>query len=436
MKIFYYGIWLCLSAWMLTVNVIDVRPAAAAPLRFSQETRYTAAPGHIVRKKRNTPSRPAGLPTLVQDVRVMPHADHTRLVLDLQRSVTFTQNRRTKPDRVIIQLHNSLLTKAALAKLNNGDLPDEISITQADHSAPQSVLIALDLETISDYKLLPLNRPARLVVDLFNRQPREESQPVTVPPPPVAVDPISKQAPRPPHADINTIVIDAGHGGKDPGAIGRNGTAEKDITLQVSLLLRDLIEKRLGKRVLMTRDQDVFVELEDRAAFANTNKADLFVSVHVNSHPHRTTKGVEVYHFGEASDPRALAVAARENGMPIEETGTGVPAILASLLTGKKLEESLELAWTIKQAMVSHLSTHYDIIDHGVKTGPFYVLRHTAMPSILAEIAFISNSTEERLMQGKPFLTRIAEGIFEGVQAFINPPPAAPMEEQARRVKG
>ena len=352
----------------------------------------------------------------------MPHPDHTRLVLDLQRTVTFTQNRQTKPDRLLIRLHNSLLGKAALAKLNRDNFPDTVVITQSNRTVPQMVLISLDLESISDYKLQPLNRPARLVLDLFSRPSREE-----VAPPPAPAVPVPETSATPPlqrktRPDIDLIVIDAGHGGKDPGAVGRGGTAEKDITLQVSLMLRDLIDKNLGKRVLMTRDQDVFVELEDRAKFANANKADLFVSVHVNSHPHRATKGVEVYHFGEASDPRALAVAARENGTPIEDTGAGVSAILASLLTGKKLEESLELAWTTKQAMVTHLDTHYDIVDHGVKTGPFYVLRHTAMPSILAEIAFISNPNEERLMREPAFLSRIAEGIFEGVKAFINPP--------------
>jgi N-acetylmuramoyl-L-alanine amidase len=377
MKMFHDGIRFCLAAGLLGLFAMDVHPSIVSPPHFSQDNRPVGVPGHPVRKKNKTPARSAGLPTLVQDVRVMPYSDHTRLVLDLQRSVTFTQNRQTKPDRVIIQLHNSLLGKSALAKLNTGDFPHEVVITQADESTPHTVLIALDLETISDYKLLPLNRPTRLVVDLFNRPPPEAVQP-----PPPSTQPAANHTgapPQPAHrqarAHIETIVIDAGHGGKDPGAIGRGGTAEKDITLQVSLLLRDLIEGHLGKRVLMTRDRDVFIELEDRAKFANSHKADLFVSVHVNSHPQRTTKGVEVYHFGEASDPRALAVAARENGTPIEDTGVGLQYILADLLTSKKMEDSLELAWTTKQAMVSHLDTHYDIVDHGVKTGPFYVLR-------------------------------------------------------------
>lgn len=221
--------------------------------------------------------------------------------------------------------------------------------------------------------------------------------------------------------DIRIIVIDAGHGGKDPGAIGRSGMAEKDITLFVSLRLRELIIKRLGKGVLMTRDRDVFIELEDRAKFANNMGADLFVSVHVNSHPQRSTKGVEIYHFGEATDRRALEVAARENGTPIKDTGIGWEYLVADLLTTKKVQESLELAWTTKKAMIARLDDYYDVEDHGVKTAPFYVLRFTTMPSILAEIAFITNPTEERLMQSDAFLYRIAESIFDGIKTYVKP---------------
>jgi N-acetylmuramoyl-L-alanine amidase len=217
------------------------------------------------------------------------------------------------------------------------------------------------------------------------------------------------------------VVIDPGHGGKDPGAVGRGGSAEKDITLKVGLLLKQMLTDRLGKQVVMTRERDVSLELEDRTTFANRHNADLFVSIHVNSHSQRGIRGLEVYHFGEASDPRALAVAARENGTPIENTGVGWQYLVADLLTSKKMEESLELAWSAKQALVSQLNAQYEVVDHGVKTGPFYVLRFTAMPSILAEIAFISNPTEERLMQTPAFLKRVAEGIFEGVKAFIAP---------------
>ena len=214
-------------------------------------------------------------------------------------------------------------------------------------------------------------------------------------------------------------MIDPGHGGKDPGTHGRRGTEEKDIVLKVGLKLRDLLRKEQGYRVLMTRDRDVFVELEDRANFANTNEADLFISIHVNSHPQRSVRGIEIYHFGEAKDQRALEVAARENGTPLNSTGVGWEYLVADLLTAKKIENSLDLAWNTKEAMITHLNGHYALVDHGVKTAPFYVLRFTSMPSILAEIAYLSNSTEEQLLRNNTFLNRVAASIREGLKAYL-----------------
>lgn len=218
---------------------------------------------------------------------------------------------------------------------------------------------------------------------------------------------------------MTTIVIDPGHGGKDPGALGHHGTEEKDITLKVALKLRDLLSRQRGVRILMTRERDEFIELGDRAKFANRHEADLFVSIHVNSHPQRSVKGIEIYHFGEAKDQRALEVAARENGTPLNNTGVGWEYLVADLLTAKKIEESLELAWTAKEAMVTNLNGHYDLVDHGVKTAPFYVLRFTSMPSILAEIAYISNSGEEELLRTSRFTTLVAEALMEGVTSFL-----------------
>ncbi len=352
--------------------------------------------------------QPAKRLTVVRDLRVKSYPDFTRVVLDLQRNVTFTQSHQKNPSRVVIKLQNATLGKVAKAKLSGKEFPDEIAIAQPH---PRAVTVSLNLETISDYRIQPLNRPARLVVDLINSSPAPPVAPVTTL---RTAQPLSRE-------EVRTIVIDPGHGGKDAGAIGRHGTEEKDITLKVGLRLRDLITQHLGKRVLMTRDKDVFVELEDRAKFANSKDADLFVSIHVNSHPQRSTKGLEVYHFGEASDRRALEVAARENGTPLDETGVGWQYLVADLLTTKKIEDSLDLAWTTKQAMVAHLDSRYDLVDHGVKTAPFYVLRFTTMPSILAEVAFISNPTEEQLMQSEAFLSRIAEALFQGIKAFVNP---------------
>jgi N-acetylmuramoyl-L-alanine amidase len=396
------------------------------PLSAPGQGRVLARPGwageigHATPTKRKTHKAAPG-PSTIQDIRITAYPEYTRLVFDLQRQVTFTQHRQKKPHRLIIELQNALLGKVAKARLAEGSLPADITIAQ---TAAHSVALSLDLEAVSDYKLLPLQKPSRLVVDLYTKAPAAETAaaaPVTADAPGVPPGPVRKSIRR----DIHTVVIDPGHGGKDPGAIGRNGSAEKDITLKVGLLLKQMLADRLGTQVIMTRERDVFLELEERTTFANRNNADLFVSIHVNSHGQRGIRGVEVYHFGEASDPRALAVAARENGTPIENTGVGWQYLVADLLTSKKMEESLELAWSAKQALVSELNPQYEVVDHGVKTGPFYVLRFTAMPSILAEIAFISNPTEERLMQSPAFLKRIAEGIFEGIKAFIAPAQSA-----------
>ncbi|MGH7251429.1 MAG: N-acetylmuramoyl-L-alanine amidase, partial [Nitrospiraceae bacterium] len=385
----------CLAAALLLgLPAIGPRPVLAAPSR-SATLNAEAATHSVARKMRQSrkkPARPAAPPTVVKDLRVMAYPDHTRLVLVLQRDVTFTQNRQRNPDRLIIELQNALLGTAAKTVLSDKEFPQEIAIAQRH---PRSVTVSLNMAAISDYKLLPLTRPSRLVVDVYPRMDiGTVRSPAGASPPTVASLPQPRSAKRPVRPEIKTIVLDPGHGGKDPGAIGRTGIAEKDIVLKVGLKLRELITKQLGNHVLMTRHQDMFVDLEDRAKFANATEADLFISIHVNSHPQRSTKGLEVYHFGEASDQRALEVAARENGTPIKDTGIGWQYFVADLLTTKKVEESLELAWTTKQAMVTHLDSHYDVVDHGVKTGPFYVLRYTAMPSILAEIAFISNPTE------------------------------------------
>ena len=445
---------------VLVATPVSLPMASSANLAFSQGGPATPAqaPAGRGRKARKKFVPAVVTPILVRDVRFKAYPDHTRVVLDLQRSTSFTQNRLKNPDRIIIELQNALLGKTAKDRLTETKLPDEIAIGQPH---PRSVTISLDMNAVSDYKLLPLRSPDRLVVDVFNQTPAQPAAPThkpaiplaappaaspspppapavtaiqpapeAVPPPPAPAPQVKAPAPVAPppklesravRDNIKIIVIDAGHGGKDPGAIGRSGMAEKDITLFVSLRLRELIIRRLGKGVLMTRDRDVFIELEDRAKFANNMGADLFVSVHVNSHPQRSTKGVEIYHFGEATDRRALEVAARENGTPIKDTGIGWEYLVADLLTTKKVQESLELAWTTKKAMIARLDDYYDVEDHGVKTAPFYVLRFTTMPSILAEIAFITNPTEERLMQSDAFLHRIAESIFDGIKAYIKP---------------
>jgi N-acetylmuramoyl-L-alanine amidase len=354
--------------------------------------------------------------TTIQNIRTANSPGTTRLVFDLDAKAHPSKHPLLRAEGVTIEIPNAILSSSAKTKLAAGMIAKPFIITQ---SSERSVEVSLPTGSFQSYKLLTLANPYRFVIDVVGPGEPPSVPPVqsttnlelSLPTPPQPLQPRSKL--------FTTIVIDPGHGGRDPGARGQRGTEEKDITLKVALKLRDLLRRQPGVRVLMTRDRDQFIELEDRAKFANGQAADLFVSIHVNSHPQRSVKGIEIYHFGEAKDQRALEVAARENGTPLSSTGVGWEYLVADLLTAKKIEASLELAWTAKEAMVTNLNGHYALVDHGVKTAPFYVLRFTSMPSILAEIAYISNSSEEDLLRTGPFTTRVAEALMDGINTFL-----------------
>ena len=371
------------------------------------------------KRSRTSPIRMAptalGL-TTIQNIRTASSPGVTRLVLDLDSKARPSKHPQLRAEGVTIEIPNATLGSSAKAKLAAGRIAKPFIITQ---SSERSVEVSLPAGSFQGYKLLTLTNPYRLVIDVVRpgaplSAPPVESTPRLDPPLPTPPQPVQPRG-----KSFTTIVIDPGHGGRDPGARGQRGTEEKDITLKVALKLRDLLRKQPGVLVLMTRERDQFIELEDRAKFANGQEADLFVSIHVNSHPQRSVKGIEIYHFGEAKDQRALEVAARENGTPLSSTGVGWEYLVADLLTAKKIEASLELAWTAKEAMVTNLNGQYALVDHGVKTAPFYVLRFTSMPSILAEIAYISNSAEEELLRTSHFTTRVAEALVDGINTFL-----------------
>ena len=425
-------------AWLLswTVALASAEMPSEPAWPVVPQVSGDAGPPHflLVRQGSGESSR---YPIIVRDLRTWSTPDGTRLVLDLNHKGSFTETHLRNPDRVVIEVTNAILGKSSRQRVSGGTIPQSFQIAQ---SRPRVVSITLARTQGSKYKAFTLDNPDRLVIDLYHKSKDQIRQigdtsatspsapAVALPTPPAipkptVTEPVRPTAPKP-ASPIQTIVIDPGHGGKDPGTVGQHGTTEKDVTLKVGLLLKDLLATLPNTRVLMTRERDAFIELEDRAKFANGKDADLFVSIHVNSHPHKGVRGLEIYHFGEAKDQRALEVAARENGTPLNNTGVGWEYLVADLLTTKKIEHSLELAWTAKQAMVTNLNGRYSTIDHGVKTAPFYVLRFTTMPSILAEIAFMSNPAEEEQMRTQPFLAHIAESIFEGVKTYLrtNPP--------------
>jgi len=416
------ALWHILTLALL-VGIFDLHEHALDPFHANQAYAATnAAPQEPSTKPKRSHTSPVRLSptgfglTTIQNLRTASTPGWSRLVLDLDSKARPNRQPQLQAEGVTIEIPNTTLSQVVRAKLAAGKVPNHFIITQ---NSERSVDVSLPAGSFKSYKVLTLTNPYRLVIDVIpTREPQtaqlvesttDRGIPLTTPPQPV----------QPRARSIKTIVIDPGHGGKDPGARGQRGTEEKDITLKVALKLRSLLNKQPGIRVLMTREEDQFVELEDRAKFANRQEADLFVSIHVNSHPQRSVKGIEIYHFGEAKDQRALEVAARENGTPLNSTGVGWEYLVADLLTAKKIEESLELAWTAKEAIVTNLNGHYALVDHGVKTAPFYVLRFTSMPSILAEIAYISNFAEEDVLRSGLFTTHVAEGLMEGINTFL-----------------
>ena len=370
--------------------------------------------------RKNAREAPQVSVSVIRDFRYHIHPEYTRVVLDLKNPVSYTTRQTQNPAQIIIYLPNTILGTTSRKRLEERGFPSTLKVTD---SQPGQVSVTLDMQLLSKYEIMTLIKPHRLVFDLYPAHTQPE--PVSLPSPKLNASPLpalpSPPSPKSQGAEEMLIILDPGHGGKDPGALGRQGTREKDIVLKIAIEIKAMIEERLGARVLLTREKDVFVKLEERAEFANSHKADLFVSIHVNSHRNRSVKGLELYHFGEASDPRALEVAARENGMSLDENGPAWQFILADKLNDKRIEDSRELAWTTQTALVKYLKNHYKVKDHGVKTAPFFVLRMTTMPGILAEIAFVSNPTEEKLLRSQTYQTRVAEGIFKGISGYVQP---------------
>ena len=224
--------------------------------------------------------------------------------------------------------------------------------------------------------------------------------------------------------EIQTIVIDPGHGGRmEPGAQGKYGALEKDITLALALKLRDVIERNRPVRVVLTRETDVSVSLENRAAIANTNKADLFISIHVNSSFRKDARGSETFFLGtEASDDEARRLAYLENNPAEVDRGIGgdnedeIAMILWDMAQSAYLKESSLLAETIQEELNHLLGTR----NRGIKQIPFKVLTGVACPAVLVEVAFISNPDEERKLLTEWFQNNVVEAIYRGVESYID----------------
>ena len=218
---------------------------------------------------------------------------------------------------------------------------------------------------------------------------------------------------------IGKIVLDAGHGGHDTGTVGPTGLMEKDLTLDVTRRLGKLIVEKLGAEVVYTRDDDNFVPLEERTAIANEAKADLFISIHANSSHDHSARGVETYYLNLAVSEDAMEVATRENALA-QSSLHELQDLVKKIARNEKIEESRELAGDIQQSLAKRMQrASHTQKNRGVKRAPFVVLIGANMPSVLAEVSFLSNPSDEAMLKKGDHRQRVAEGIFTGVSSYL-----------------
>jgi len=217
---------------------------------------------------------------------------------------------------------------------------------------------------------------------------------------------------------IGRIVIDAGHGGHDSGTLGVGGIEEKDVVLDVALRLGKLLHDRLGSEIVYTRADDTFIPLETRTAIANKAQADLFISIHANSSQDESARGVEVYYLNFTSDPDAMRVAARENAVSSQSVHE-LSDLVKKIALKDKIDESKELASDVDDSLYEGIEKgNAGLKNRGVKKAPFVVLIGANMPSILAEISFVTNSQDAEELERPAYRERVAESLYSGVARY------------------
>lgn len=216
---------------------------------------------------------------------------------------------------------------------------------------------------------------------------------------------------------IRKIVLDPGHGGRDPGAIGVDGVAEKDIVLRVARKLAAKLQKDMGIQVILTRKDDSYVPLENRTAIANAEDADLFISLHMNAATTPDARGLETYYLDNTTDEASIRLASRENGTPRGKI-SDLQFILSDMTQNSKLEDSISLAHNLQGSVVNAMSKKMDVRDLGVKKALFYVLVGARMPSVLVEMFFITNKVEGRAMAQEAYQDAVVEALYDGILKY------------------
>lgn len=385
----------------------------------------------------------------VTELKHWSNPDYTRIAVSLDHEAVFEHHplRATLdaagPSRIYVDIKGARVSRGVKDDPIGDGLLKTVRVGQF---RPDVVRVVLDVENIKTYKVFSLADPFRIVIDvkgerkteisrledtIINLQ-REKDRVSEVPPKgPPAPEPTAKsdshaigdKGDRKPSLTsrlgrIRRIVVDPGHGGHDPGAIGAARSMEKDLVLSMGLKLAERLRNELGIDVVMTRSTDVFIPLEERTAIANKVNADLFISIHANASLNRNASGIETYYLNLAKTDKAKQLAARENNTSLEKVSV-LQGILFDLMANSKINESAHLAEEVQKGTWKKVSGRYQAIkNNGVKQGPFYVLVGATMPSILVETAFVSNEAEEKNLNDSEYQDVTVEGIVDGVRSY------------------
>lgn len=338
----------------------------------------------------------------VSGIRHWTNQEYTRVVIDLDEEAKYEANflpadpARNLPPRIFIDIKKASLRDEIVrhpTEVNNGLL----TRVRAGRFQADVVRVVIDLERESGYRVFDLSGPPRIIVD---------------------VEGTPSESAIPDKGGKIVVMLDPGHGGKDPGAVGPTGLQEKDVVLTIGRMVREKLSRDRQFDVEMTRDSDVFIPLEERTAMANQGNADIFVSLHINSSRNRGARGISTYVLSRATDREALELAARENGVSVKKLAE-VKFIIDDLSTYGRKKESLKLAKTVNDAIVRNISSrHGPVHNLGLKQAPFYVLVGARMTAVLVETSFISNRIEEARLRRHAYQETIADSVVEAIRYY------------------
>jgi N-acetylmuramoyl-L-alanine amidase len=341
------------------------------------------------------------------------------VVLDLEGLTPFTARETKNPKRLTLRLHQTLAEPTLSDRILIRD--GVVRRIGVDRSERWGLTVGIDFDEGVRQKVFTMKDPYRIVVDFHNpRVETKSTEPKKVKFAPEAGGTGSAGGSR---FDVRTIVIDPGHGGKDPGAMGPGGTPEKAVTLSIAKKLQFELQKSLRCKVILTRNDDRYLDLAERTAIANVAGADLFISIHANASTNRHAHGTETYFLSPARSRAELETAARENMIAkasMDEIENDLAYILADMESTDNINQSVQLAGNVQRAIVRGTrSQHPRGKDLGVKQAMFYVLLEAKMPSILVETAFISNPAEEKRLTSPDYQWAVARSISVGVKSYV-----------------